>query len=621
MSAVPPRKTTRTTVSKDVAALVPDFPFHYERFLELARVQGVPLFTIPAANHGAKVLVVGAGVSGAVAAYELLRMGLRPVLVEASGRIGGRLNSQLRGALGNQTIAELGAMRFPISGKAGMHYFTKVGMERNSELFPNPGSTAAVSTVVDYRGEQHYYENPPGDFPPKPEYGELIHDMFDPDAGFLSKAPIHFFEMQKAMTEGAIDQGVIKRIWNALLNHQKNSWNNLSLHAALVEVAKWEVDKIDLFGQIGFGTGGWNTDFPNCFLEVLRVLYTGLDVDHRLMLDGASSLPNRLITQTPRELGDGAVFETRDLSVMSTNTAGLGEIGFGNTAPFSKEVRHIRRATDGRLIVSITDTADGREVEAVFDAVVYTPHVRILDKFRHHGTRQQYAGTTDLLDPDTWKAIAHTHYMQSAKIFMATKRAFWHERDANGKRKMSVTLSDRLTRGTYLLDYGKSTGKHRGAGIFLSYTWNDDSLKFLGDRNYGPLLTHASMCRRVLQDIYPDVDLEEQLVEGSDSEIEINWGNEPLFLGAFKMNLPGHYEYQKRLFSQFMAGVTTGNPDRFVLAGDDTSWVGGWIEGAITSAINAVNKVAVVLGGGPWPNNQGPIDQWDRLKPVDLLNN
>ncbi|MGU4703901.1 FAD-dependent oxidoreductase, partial [Burkholderia cepacia] len=115
----------------------------------------------------------------------------------------------------------------------------------------------------------------------------------------------------------------------------------------------------------------------------------------------------------------------------------------------------------------------------------------ILDKLRHYGTHQQYQQTTNLFDARTWEAIQYTHYMQSAKIFMATKSAFWKETDPEtNMRKMSVTLSDRLTRGTYLVDYSESAGSTRGTGIFLSYTWNDDALKLLGDRD-GAVHSHA----------------------------------------------------------------------------------------------------------------------------------
>ena len=60
-------------------------------------------------HYGKQVLVVGAGVSGMVCAYELMRMGLHPVVLEASDRIGGRLYSKKLGSPGDGVICELEA--------------------------------------------------------------------------------------------------------------------------------------------------------------------------------------------------------------------------------------------------------------------------------------------------------------------------------------------------------------------------------------------------------------------------------------------------------------------------------------------------------------------------------
>ena len=88
----------------------PDFPFAYDDWLR----HPAGLASIPESAHGATVAVVGAGLAGMVAAYELMELGLRPVVYE-SARIGGRLRShRFEGADG--VIAELGGMRFPVSG-------------------------------------------------------------------------------------------------------------------------------------------------------------------------------------------------------------------------------------------------------------------------------------------------------------------------------------------------------------------------------------------------------------------------------------------------------------------------------------------------------------------------
>ncbi len=139
MSAIPSRSPRRTPLArnKDVTALVPDFPFHYADYLAAARAAGQPLCRVPPECWGRKVLVVGAGIAGLVAAYELLKMGLHPVVLEAGERIGGRLYSRVMGDPGAEVICELGAMRFPVSGKALFHYFDKVGMTAQSADFPS----------------------------------------------------------------------------------------------------------------------------------------------------------------------------------------------------------------------------------------------------------------------------------------------------------------------------------------------------------------------------------------------------------------------------------------------------------------------------------------------------
>ena len=92
--------------------------------------------------------------SGMVAAYELMKMGLKPVIYEA-GRIGGRLRSQnFEGAEG--IIAELGGMRFPVSGTGFYHYADMLGLK--SKPFPNPLVEASHSTVIDLEGKTYYAE-------------------------------------------------------------------------------------------------------------------------------------------------------------------------------------------------------------------------------------------------------------------------------------------------------------------------------------------------------------------------------------------------------------------------------------------------------------------------------
>lgn len=127
----------------------PDFPFAYDDFLASAAGLG----SIPATGHGAEVAVIGGGLSGIVAAYELMKMGLRPVVYEAD-RIGGRLRTVGFEGCDENLTAEMGAMRFPPSSTALQHYIDLVGLETTP--FPNPLAPETPSTVVDLKGESHY---------------------------------------------------------------------------------------------------------------------------------------------------------------------------------------------------------------------------------------------------------------------------------------------------------------------------------------------------------------------------------------------------------------------------------------------------------------------------------
>ena len=365
MSAIPSRTLAAgRLLANDVSALIPDFPFHYGKFLKAAQAAGTALGQIEQRHYGTEVLIVGAGVAGLVTAYEAMRLGFKPIVVEATARIGGRFHSLVKespeGAASN-VICELGAMRFPRSGKALMHYFEKVGMTSNSADFPNPGSAAAISTVVDYREEQTYYETGTGAYPRPPVYERIESNFFDV---FLETDPIHFLRMETAMSEETLDQDLIKTLWNNIVGN--HGWDDLSFHAAMVEKAKWSAEDIALFGQIGFGTGGWNTDYPNCFLEVLRVLYTGLDTNHLLMYDGCATLPQRLWEQPPRAFGDTVAFWGADITVESLTREKIPD-------PFNKEVRHILRNDDGTFEVTIHDSVTGSGQTLNFPNVVYTP--------------------------------------------------------------------------------------------------------------------------------------------------------------------------------------------------------------------------------------------------------
>ena len=511
----------------------PDFPFAYDNWVK----HPAGLGKVPAERHGTEVAVIGAGIAGLLSAFELMKMGLKPVVYEA-GRLGGRLRSvPFEGAEG--VIAELGAMRFPVSSTTFYHYLAMAGLE--TKPFPNPLSPATPSTVIDLEGEPIYVEKP-----------EDLPRIFSEVEAAWNEALEHgaqFSAMQDAMRRR--DVAKVKSIWNSLIP----IWDERSFYGFVATsdaFARRSYRHREIFGQVGFGTGGWDTDFPNSMLEILRVVYTDQDSHQRLVVGGVEQLPRRLWKMAP----DHAVHWPSGTSLDALHGGG----------PRPGVARIARDDDDGRFL--ITDRwGDTRR----YEAVVATCQTWLMSTTIETEER--------LFPQKLWMAMDRTHYMQSSKTFVMVDRPFWNSRDAKtGRYVMSQTLSDRLTRGTYLFD----NGPDKPAVICLSYTWMGDALKVLpfGKEKRVKLMLDA------LQKVYPKLDIAKHIIG---DPITVSWEADPDSLGAFKGNLPGHYRYQRRMFCHFKEQKDLPPAQRgLFLAGDDISWTAAWVEGAVQSALNAV---------------------------------
>ena len=553
--------TAQRTAQAPITVFGPDFPFAYDDWL--AHPGG--LASLPEAAHGQEVAIVGAGMAGLVAAYELMKLGLKPVVYEAS-RMGGRLRSQaFSGAPG--IVAELGGMRFPASSTAFFHYVNLLGLK--SQPFPNPLTPAAGSTVIDIEGETHYARTL-ADLPP------LFHEVADAWAKAL-EADARFSDMQQALRERNVPR--LKALWDALVP----LWDDRTFYDFVAQsdaFSRLSFHHREVFGQVGFGTGGWDSDFPNSMLEILRVVLTGCDDNQHLIQGGVQQVPLQLWQHAPERLAHWPV---------GTSLASLHQ---GAPRP---GVTAIARSADNQL--AVTDTWG---TTRHYPAVLVTCQSWLLTT--------QIAVEETLFSHKLWMALDRTRYMQSSKTFVMVDRPFWKDVDpTTGREIMSMTLTDRLTRGTYLFD----NGPDQPAVMCLSYAWMGDALKMLPHSSE----KRVKLALAALKKIYPTVDIASHIIG---EPITISWEADPYFLGAFKGALPGHYRYNHRMYRHFMQDGLPAAERGIFIAGDDVSWTPAWVEGAVQTSLNAVWGIVHQLGGRCAADNPGPGELFPSIGPVAL---
>ena len=544
-----------------LTAFGPDFPFPFDDWIE--HPQG--LGSIPDDQHGTEVAIIGAGIAGIVAAYELMKLGLRPVIYEV-GRIGGRLRSEPFAAAPH-IVAELGGMRFPVTGTALWHYIDLVGLD--TRPFPNPLTPAAPTTVIDLAGESHFAHTL-ADLPP------LFREVADAWHRSLEEVAA-LGEMQDAMVRR--DPVAVKRIWDPLVEQ----WDDRTFYdfiATTPAFADLSYRHREVFGQVGFGTGGWDSDFPNSMLEVFRVVMAGFENDQHFIVGGAEQIPRRLWDHTPDRLAHWP--------------AGTSLASLHSGAP-RPGVIAIERVGD--RIIEITDRWSDRRA---YEAVLVTTQSWLLTTSIDADER--------LFSQRVWMALDRTRYMQSSKTFVMVDRPFWKTIDPEtGRPPISMTLTDRNTRGTYLID----NGDDQPGVIVLSYAWQGDAMKVL------PMTAEerAALALDTLEQIYPDADLRGHVIG---EPITVSWEADPHFLGAFKGALPGHYRYNRRMHSHFLQHDLPGDQRGIFLAGDDVSWTPGWAEGAVHTSLNAVWGIMRHFGGETHPDNLGPGDVYADIGPLAL---
>lgn len=522
-------------------------------------LSSTPIASFPSGPPQSPVYIVGAGAAGMVAAYELLRAGIVPIVLEASDRIGGRNWSN--DFQGTNVFAEMGAMRVPISNKVFWHYAGPGMFNLQTGNFPDPG---IVPTNLYY--ENTFYDWAPNTPPPGP-FQQIAADFFTFIGPLLNN-------IWTPWREDPPDLAQVQRIWQSYIDR----YANMSVYEALRQgIPKWTTKDFNAFAALGVGTGGFGPFFIVDFLEMLRLLVNQFETDQMFIIDGFSQLTWNFYTQ-PVTLPNGQQESLQSLGAVLFNApvTSVGP-GTGNNPALTY--------LDPKTQVAVTKDASAIIMATTTRSMQISLGLTLLEK--------------PVVSQPVKNAMRDLHLMDSSKMFIRTATKFWLDSCGNPIPGIPQSIqTDELPRGVFCLDYGPTV---ENGVVLISYTWGDDSSKLLGL----DVPTRFETFKNVLNVINPQ--FAQYLVPVNNEILNVDWQAEPYYYGGYKLQCPGQEPYIRAANYQFLDVLNPSADIGIYLAGDSVSWSGGWTEGALQTGLNAAFAAAQRIGGKVVPNS--PLTQ------------
>lgn len=508
-----------------------------------------------------KVAVLGAGMAGLVAAYELASLGHEVIIYEANDRIGGRAWTH---RFDDGQYHELGAMRFPKEHDHTRYYANKCGL--------------SFRTFINHHVEADTFYFIKGTLTQKNAWEtKLIPelDLTDFEKWMINDGPI---------PSGAKHMQLLNLLVYPLelLIHEimSNPYDtNAILGTGPITERIKEIDKISLSEYLK----KYNTS--DDALELIGGI-TGLEV----WWEKAVTMFVREEIAAKKRLEDQAIKGGIDEIIGGTDLLPIGMLNLldkldveintkHEVFSINKQGPHIQLGIDDGTSKNLYD----------YDYVICTLPFPILRSISLTG-----------LSSSKFSAIRNLSYASSAKVILNTKNRFWESSPYNIKGGASQT--DLINRQIYYPSDNVKSGdgtevaafkslhgqalrfekleiidtSNENPGVLVgSYVWGQDA------RRLGALDKdeRANIVVDAVSKIHPEI-IEEGMVKDYAS---ISWDNYKYSKGAFCFMKPGD-------FSNYYQDAISPEGNLF-FSGEHCSLDNGWIQGAIASSLKAVEDL------------------------------
>jgi monoamine oxidase len=522
------------------------------QYLQILIDHGLPKTTSPK-----RILIVGGGIAGLVAASLLRDAGHTVTILEANAnRTGGRIKT-FRGVFSDKALhAEAGAMRLPDFHPMVLALADRLRIRRrlfyNADVTPGAEPTGPVPPVV-YRSftGQTWTNGPQVTFQaPAPTGRTLIQvNGLQVTRAQYAADPVavnsSFSSSLATTTTSAVDRALdpVTVAPTGSIDDQIEAWAKLirtyddySTHRYLVDAAGWSLADVEAAGTV-----------ENMTSRLHYSLFPTL-MDHAI------------ITPTSRywELEGGTASLT---DALATSLAGI--------------LRSNRRMT------TLTQTATGVRIETTAESGTEDgdqggPQAPVESFEGDYAivtiplSAQRFCEFVPALSYPKRRAITAVHYDAATKVLLEFKNRFW-EQGVQGFTGGGCA-SDSPNRFTYFPSHVPDA---RGGVVLASYTWSDDALRWdslTEDERYAFALDNMAKM------FGPQVHQEFTGVGATQS-----WLRNRYALGEAAIFTPGQlHEYH---------AATRGIEGRVHFAGEHTSLKPAWIEGSMESAVRTAMEV------------------------------
>ncbi len=482
------------------------------------------------APRGASVLVLGAGMAGMTAAYELRNAGYQVQVLEFNGRAGGR-NWSIRGG---DTYTELGG--------ATQH------CEFDKDLYINPGPWRIP---YHHRGMLNYCKRLGV---PLEAFVQVNYNAYLHNSKAFGGKPRRYREI-KADYQGHVAELLAKATQQSALDTKVSKEDREKL---LESLRAWGA----LDGSYSYVASG-PTSERRGYLKHPGGGLTARPVPSE-PIGLADILDSRLWEGIP--VGDDFDMQT----ALFQPVGGMGRVGeafgreLGPLIRYNSKVIEIKQDAHG-VTATYEDTGNpGTKLTAKADWCVCTIPLPILAQIPMN------------VGPTLSAAIAAVPYASAVKVGLQFKRRFWEEDD---HIYGGISYTDLPITNIGYPNYGYHSG---GKGVVLgAYIWGRNAMEF----------TAMAPEDRVKKAMEYGSQIHPQYPKEFENGVAMAWHRSPFTMGCFGIwttdTRAKHYDDLCRI------------DGRIALAGEHASFIGGWQEGAVTSALDAierVHKLAVAQG-------------------------